>query len=287
MRSTTDEEQESNPLFIPTILILAILSALLILTTAVFINPGEVGVFYNALSGGIQPDYLGQGFHLILPLVQGISKMSIRTQNIQYDASAASKDLQLVSAQIAINFQIQPNDAVWVYQNLGPDYQNTVIHPKIQEIFKATTSQFNAEELIQNRQMVSNAAYSNLNGALAKYHIQLQEVNIVNFNFSDDFNNAIEQKVVAGQKLMKAEIDLKTAEVAANQTVVNASAQAEAFRLLNETTTPLVLQQLAISKWDGKLPMVVGGAYPFVPISNYENQAVRNPAVSQIMVNSS
>lgn len=260
--------------------IIAVIGLTVFILTFVYVNPGEVGIFYNGLSGGIQQDYAQQGIHPVIPMFQYINKMSVRTQKAQYDASAASKDLQEVSSQVAINFQIESNDSVWVYQNLGPDYEQTIIHPKVQEIFKATASKFNAEELIQNREVVRQEAYSTLKESLSKYKIHLQELNIVNFNFSSDFNLAIEQKVVAQQKLLKAEIDLQTVKIAANQTIVNASAQAEAFRLLNLTTTPLVLQQQAIAKWDGKLPMVVGGAYPFVPIQNINSEpnVVRVPS---------
>jgi regulator of protease activity HflC (stomatin/prohibitin superfamily) len=221
------------------------------------VEAGHVGVVtrFGAVNRVVNP-----GFVLKLPLIEGIYSMETRTQKEQIDALAASKDLQKVTSTIALNFHLRGEKAIDVYQNIGEDYLGRIIDPAIQEAFKATTSQFTTSDLIMKREEVKQIAYTGLRDRLVKYDIVVDDFNIVNFAFSQDFETAIEQKTVAEQNKEKAQIEAQTA-------LIQAQGQADAQKVLKDSgsLTPEYLQFLAIQKWDGKVPSSTSGV-PFIQI---------------------
>jgi regulator of protease activity HflC (stomatin/prohibitin superfamily) len=221
------------------------------------VDAGHVGVVtqFGAVNRVVDP-----GFVLKLPLIESIYSMETRTQKEQVQALAASKDLQSVTSTIALNFHLNGEKAVEVYQNIGEDYIDRIIAPAMQEAFKSTTSQFTASDLIGKREEVKQIAYTQLRDRLGKYDIIVDDFNIVNFDFSQDFNNAIEQKTVAEQNKERAQIEAQTA-------VIQAQGQADAQKVLKNSgnLTPEYLQYLAIQKWDGKLPNATNGV-PIIQI---------------------
>src|SRR5664279_413145 len=222
-----------------------------------FIGAGNVGVVtrFGAVNRVVYP-----GMVLKIPFIEAASSMDTRTQKDQVDASSASKDLQTVRSTIAVNYHLEGSQAVAVYQNIGIDYQDKVVAPAIQETFKSITAQYTAEELITKRELLREQAQDSLTKKLVRYFIIVDNFNIVNFEFSAEFNIAIEQKQVAQQNLEKAKIEATTA---LTQATGQANAQAE---LKNSgSLTPEYLEFLAIQKWDGKLPNATNGV-PFINI---------------------
>ncbi len=147
-----------------------------------------------------------------------------------------------------------------VYQNIGSLYKERIIDPAIQEAFKATTAKFTATELITKREAVKQEALSHLKERLNVFNVIVDDFNIVNFDFSQDFNQSIEQKQVAQQNYEKARIEATTA-------TTQAQGQADAQKILRDSgsLTPEYLQFLAVQKWDGKLPSATAGT-PFINI---------------------
>ncbi|HEY4383752.1 MAG TPA: prohibitin family protein [Ktedonobacteraceae bacterium] len=221
------------------------------------VDAGHVGVVtrFGAVNRVVDP-----GFLFKIPFMEGVYSMDTRTQKEQVDASAASKDLQAVTSTIALNFHLRGEKAIDVYQNIGEDYTNIIIAPAMQETFKSTTSQFTASDLIGKREDVKQIAYAELKSRLEKYNIIVDDFNIVNFSFSPEFNNAIEQKTVAEQNKERAQIEAQTA-------MIQAQGQADAQKILKASgsLTSEYLQFLAIQKWDGKLPSSTNGV-PFIQI---------------------
>lgn len=222
-----------------------------------FIGAGNVGVVtrFGAVNRVVYP-----GVVLKIPFVEEVTQMDTRTQKDQVDAESASKDLQTVHSTIAVNYHLEGSQAVAVYQNIGVDYQDKVIAPAIQEAFKSITAQYTAEELITKREFLRNQAQDVLMKRLLPYHILVDNFNIVNFDFSQDFNNAIEQKQVAQQNLEKATIEANTA-------VTQAQGQANAQKVLKDSgsLSTEYLEFLAVQKWNGVLPYSTSGV-PFVSI---------------------
>jgi len=249
-------------------LVLAGLAALAVYT----IPAGSVGVVtrWGAVDRVVQP-----GIGLKWPIAESIVEMDVRTQKDQVDSAAASKDLQQVTSTIAVNYHLDGLYAVQVYQNVGTNYQDILIAPAIQNIFKATTSGYTAEELITRREEVRIKAEGALKDQLAVYHVIVENFNIVNFDFSPEFNAAIEAKQVAQQQVETAKQKLAQAQVDAETAKAQAQGQADAQAALKNTgaLSAEYLQYLALTKWDGHLPSVVGGATPFIDISQFDNTA--------------
>jgi regulator of protease activity HflC (stomatin/prohibitin superfamily) len=234
-----------------------ILLVILIFGSFRFISAGQVGVVtrFGAVNRVVSP-----GLVFKIPLIEGVVAMETRTQKEQADSEAASKDLQTVHSTIALNYHLRGEKAVQVYQNVGQDYNTRIIDPALQEAFKATTAKFTAEELISKREAVKLLAYDELKSRLDKYNIVVDDFNIVNFDFSNDFNNAIEQKQVAQQNLERAKLEAQTAI-----TQANGQAAAQAALKNNGSLTAEYLEYLAVNKWNGVLPLYTSGT-PFITV---------------------
>lgn len=222
---------------------------------AVLLTWGEIS------SGAIDP-----GLHFKIPFAQSVAVFNVQTQKYEASASAASKDLQVVDSNIAVIYHLQPDSVPTIYADLGYGYGDKIIQPQVQEVLKAVTAKFSADQLITNRSAVASQVQSMLKDRLMSYGIFVESTAITNFNFSRSFNDAIEAKVTAQQQKQKAEMDLQRIQVEAEQKVVSAKAEAEALRVQREAITSELLelrqievQRQAVDKWDGKLPTYVGG----------------------------
>ena len=239
---------------------IAVLVALILASGAFAqIGPGERGVLMTF--GAVQPGVLDPGLHLKIPFMQSVAHMNVQVQNSQDIETAASLDLQNVSTTVATNWHILPGDAEWVYQHIGSEPQliRKVIRPAISNAVKAVTAHFNAQDLIVERDQVRNQIEGQLRTALSPFRVVVDAVNITDFHFSRQFAAAIEEKQVAQQRALQAEYELQKAKVVAQQRIVEATAQSQAQKLLQSTLTPQLIQQEAVSKWNGHLPQVVGG----------------------------
>ncbi len=191
--------------------------------------------------------------------IEKLEKMETRVQKEEQDATAATSDLQDVNAKLALNYALDNDTALRVYKELGKDYKNRVITPAVQESFKSAASGYTAQQLVTERSEVKGKAYEVIKDRLDKYGIRTVDLNIVNFQFSSEFNAAIESVQVANQNVAKAKQELETTKVEAQKQIEAAQGASEAQRLQQQTLTPLILQKQAIEKWNGVLPTTNAG----------------------------
>ena len=224
-----------------------------------------------------------EGLHFKIPFAQTVKKIEVRTQKIETGADSTSKDLQDVQTTIALNFHVIPDLANKLYQEIGMSYQERVVDPAIQESVKAVMARFTAEELVAKRPQVRSDIEATLDEKLNKYHVFVDGFNIVDFQFSEEFDKAIEAKVTAEQLKLKADRDLERIIIEKQQKITQAEAEAEALRLQKLHISPelidlreieakskaLDVQKAAIEKWDGILPKVTGGI-PFISFESLE-----------------
>jgi regulator of protease activity HflC (stomatin/prohibitin superfamily) len=223
---------------------------------------------------------LGEGLNFVIPFVQSIELMNVQVQKAESTESAATNDLQEVSATVAVNFRLNPNAVNQIFRELRQDYVSRVIKPNIEESLKAATAQFRAEELITNRAIVKSAFDDILEERLSVFDIDVIAVSLTDFQFSPAFAAAIEAKVTAEQAALEAKNKLEQirheaqqqviqAEAEKNATIARALGEAEAVIIEAEATanaievitgqmTPEYAQYLWLTQWDGKLPLVVG-----------------------------
>ncbi len=233
------------------------------------VGAGERGVHlrFNAVTGKT----LGEGLYFKIPFIEDVKIVSIKIQKISSSADAASKDLQTVEATIALNYHIEPESAVYIYQNVARNYEDEIIAPAIQEAVKAGTAIFNAEELITKRATVRDVMKDNINEKLNKHGIIIDEFNIEDFSFSESFDASVENKVTAEQEALAAKNKLEQIKFEAQQKIEAAKGSAEAITIEAQAleNNPQVLELRAIEKWDGVLPKVVGEqATPFIDVNS-------------------
>lgn len=247
---------------------------ILIFNPWVQIGAGERGIVLNF--GAVQDKVLDEGMHFRMPIMQQVIVMDVKVQKTQTDASSASSDLQDVTLSVALNYHIIPDKANVVYQTIGIEFKERIIDPAIQEVTKAVSAKYSAEELITKRPEVSTAMKEALTQKLIEYNIAVDAVSIVTFSFSKVFMDAIEAKQTAEQHALKAKRDLDRIKIEADQTIAAATAEAEALRLQKMNISPdlIELRKIeanlkAIDKWNGILPQVTGsGAVPFIGVGN-------------------
>jgi regulator of protease activity HflC (stomatin/prohibitin superfamily) len=236
----------------------------------VIVQAGHRGVVLYL--GAVENRVLGEGVHFIIPFAEQVIQLEVRTLKYQAEASAASNDLQEVQTVIALNYHIDPTDANAIYQQLGADYSDRIIAPTIQESVKASVAKFNAEELITKRETAKGVIADAIRNTLSDRDIVVETVFITDFKFSKAFADQIEAKVVAFQKYLTEQNNLRSIQVIANQTVVQAEAQAkaniakasgesQAIKIINEQLrqNPQYLQWQTINRWNGQMPYSLGG----------------------------
>lgn len=251
------------------VLILALIGA----NSFTSVEYGHVGLYKTF--GKLNDNTLSPGIHFKIPFIQSVIQVNTQVTKAETDTSASSKDLQPVSTHVAVNYSVNKASAYNLMNNIGGNFDNVIINPAIQEIVKEVTAKYPAEDLITRRDVVAGEISEHLTTRLAKYDLIVNDINIVNFKFSEAFNQSIEAKQVAQQQALKAENDLRRIEIEAKQKIAQAQAEAESLRLKKQEVTPelvqlkqIEVQEKALEKWNGVLPSVTGGATPFIDIQS-------------------
>lgn len=230
---------------------IALLLFLTLLTSIRIVGTGQVGVVTQY--GRVTGRELDEGISLVFPLgVNNVTMYDIKVQKETVTSTAASKDLQDVSSEIVLNYNLERGSVSNIHQTIGASYISKIISPAINEVFKAASAEYTASELITERSRLKTQAQKILSDRLAEYGINVSQLSIVDFKFSDTFSKAIEDKQVAQQNAERAKFNLEAAKT-----------DAEAQRAQSETLTKQYLQKQAIEKWDGQLPTYMGSGTVF------------------------
>lgn len=246
----------------------------LVLLPVSFVGAGERGVVltWGAPNGKI----LEPGIHFTIPISQSVQKMNVRTANIGFDGAslgAASNDLQDVAIEVVVNYHLSPEKVGTIFQQYGTSYQETILEPLVREAVKSKSAEYTAEELVTRRAEFSDSVSTLLQVKFAERGFVFERSNIVNLEFSDSFNKAIEAKVTAEQDALAAKNKLEQVKFEAEQRIAQAEAEARAIQIQAAAVTQQGGQSYvdlqAISRWDGKLPeqMIPGATLPFINLT--------------------
>ena len=245
----------------------------------VVVQTGESGVVLTF--GRASTVVLDQGIHLKIPFVQKIVTINNRIVKTEVTTEAFSKDLQTVSSVIAVNYHVNKASSSSIYTEVGLGYEDVLITPAINEVLKAVTAKYTAQELVGSRADVSILLDESLNAKLNDYGIFIDDLNIINWDFTEEYIAAIEAKQVAEQNLIKTRTEQEQALVIANTEAQKqviaaqaeadkikllATANAESNRIITESLNDMLLRYETIQKWDGALPKVSGGADTLIGI---------------------
>ena len=236
--------------------IIVLVFLILMSASVTTINSGEVGI--RVRFGKVVEKRAQEGINFTIPFIEKIEKMNVKVQKTEVKTSSSSKDLQEVDMSIAVNYKIDNDKAIELYKTVGTGYVEVVLEPAIEESIKAVTSKYTAEELITNRSEVSQKCMEELSKKVEKYGLNVNDFNITNFSFSDEFERAIEEKQVAEQKVLTAKQELEKEKIEAEKKIVAAEAEKKSNELKQKTLTDNIIKEKFIEKWDGVLPKVVG-----------------------------
>ena len=245
---------------------IAVVAVLLVVIIVLFnsitiVDAGHTGVI-NTL-GNVSENVLQEGIHLKIPFIQTIIKMDNRIVKLEVETEAFSKDLQTVETRLAINYRVSKDKSYAIYKNVGSDYETILVNPAVNEVLKAITAKYTAEESVANRSLISQGLIEELNNKLNKNGIYVEDVNIINFEFSEAYIAAIEEKQVAEQRLLKAKTEkeeaIVKAEAEAETLRIQSEAQAKANNILSKSLNENLIRYEMMKKWNGELPMVTDG----------------------------
>jgi regulator of protease activity HflC (stomatin/prohibitin superfamily) len=251
---------------------------IVVLSTFRVVPAGHVGV--PVLFGKVKEPALTEGLNVINPLYN-VEIMDCRIMKHEGQYDAASKDMQNVHVNMALNFRIIADKAPFIYQKIGRSYGPIVIDPAAQEVLKAVTALHNAGEILKTRPMIKQEVQERLDEWLKKYHVDLREVSLANISFDDAYENAILEKQVEEQNAQKkeyllvqeridADIAITKAKGVGDAAKARAQGDAEALRIKGKaeadynkkvasSLTPILIQQQYLETWDGKLPRFMLG----------------------------
>lgn len=275
--------------FIPVLILFIVFNGLFVI-----VDSGHVGVIRRL--GAVQPEFLPEGFHFKLPLVDAVEEMDIRLTRVESQAASASRDLQTVQTKVTVQFSLVDTLAPVAFQKIGTRRMvaSIVIFPAIQESVKAVTAQYTAEQLITKREEVKLRIQEAINNFVQKTleekglsgAVRVANVAITDFDFSKEFNRAIELKVKAEQEALQAKNEkirrVTQAEAAAEEQKLAASAQAFEIEVQSKAradaikreaealkNNPELIELRSVERWDGKLPRFNGSsAVPFLQLSD-------------------
>ena len=184
--------------------------------------------------GNVEDYNFEAGVHFCMPW-NTVVAMDNRNQKASVDMECFSSDIQNVTVTYTLNYQIEKANAQTIYKQIGTDYYNTVIVPRIQEAVKAVMAGYTAEELLENRAELSTEIRAILTEKLQAYNIEVIDTSLENLDFSDAFTDAVEAKQVAEQKSKQAKIEQEQktmeAEAAAQRAKIEAEAAAERAKI--------------------------------------------------------
>jgi regulator of protease activity HflC (stomatin/prohibitin superfamily) len=237
------------------------------------VSAGQRGVLLRF--GAVTGDIKEEGLYFKIPFAESVVLMSTQIHRYTAPVGSSSQDLQVVSTEVTLNYQLDPARVGEIYRTMRQDYENRILQPFVQEAVKSTTANFDAEQLITQRPKVKDELQILMTNRLAPLGIRVVELSITEFQFSSTFQDSIEAKVRAVQQALEAENALRRVEFEAQQHITRATAEAKGLELQKAQITAQLLelrqievQRTAVEKWNGVMPQVVtsGGPVPMLDV---------------------
>ena len=237
-----------------------IISGLVVLVLIIFFASSfytvETGERAIVLRFGKMHTVADEGLNFKMPFTDEIRRLSIRDNNLTLKTEVSSSDIQTIVVEVALVYALDPTVLGRVYQTYGQNIENTLIRPTISEKINAVIAEYPIETFVEKRAEISSRINTTFANQVAGSGIMVKSLLIINHDFSDEFNKAIEDKKVAEQGALTAKFTLERMKL-----------EAEAQMIKQASLSAMVLQEMAINKWDGKMPQYFSGSQlPFITI---------------------
>ncbi len=233
--------------------IVAFVLIILLANSFYTIDTGERGVILRL---GRLTGVAGEGLNVKVPFIDDVKKMSIRDHNLTVNLNVSSSDIQTIAVEVGLVYSLDPQKVGQIFQTYGTNIENTLIRPTLSEKINAIIAEYPIEAFVEKRAEISSRINTSFANQVSGTGILVKSLLITNHDFSDEFNKAIEDKKIAEQGALAAKFTLERMKL-----------EAEAQKIKQASLSDMVLQEMAINKWDGKMPQYYsGGQLPFITI---------------------
>jgi prohibitin 1 len=198
------------------------------------VDGGERAVMFDTLRGGVLPQVVNEGTHVMIPFIQRPIVMDVRTKPREIPSVTGTKDLQMVNIKMRVLWRPVVEELPTLYRELGTDYDERVLPSIGNEVLKAVVAQYNAEELLSKRGEVSARIKEEMIKRARTFHLTLDDVAITHLTFGKEFTKAIEQKQVAYQESERQHFVVLRAEQERQAVVMRAEGEAEAALIITK-----------------------------------------------------
>lgn len=201
-------------------------------STALYnVDGGYRAVIFDRFTG-VKNYVVGEGTHFLIPFVQKPILYDIRSRPRNVPVITGSKDLQTVNITLRILFRPVSENLPNLFKTLGRDYDERVLPSITTEVLKAVVAQFDAGELITQRELVSQRVSEELTERAAQFGLILDDIALTHLTFGREFTTAVELKQVAQQEAERARFLVEKAEQQKKAAVISAEGDSQAASLL-------------------------------------------------------
>jgi len=246
------------------------------------IDAGDRGVI---LRNGKVVGTADPGLSFKLPIIDSVKKISVQTQAQVYEKVLVySRDQQTANLQVSVNYRLLPDEVEKIYTEFGSSEGliSRTLDRQVPEEVKNVFGRFNAVTAIQERERLGQEIMVAIKNAAASQMMTIESVQVENIDFSNVYEQSIEQRMLAEVEVQKVQQNAQREKVQAEIKVIQAKADADAVRLQGDAEAsainargkalrdnPGLVDLVAAEKWDGKLPttMVPGSSVPFINVT--------------------
>jgi prohibitin 2 len=250
----------------------AIVAAIVIVVASVagcgiaIVDTGQRGI--KTRFGEVVSESLPEGLYFYNPLTSNIVEIDTRVQRFDGETDTYTRDVQQAGVKYTLNYRLQQNSAHLVYRDIGRDWENKLIPQVVLGTLKEVVGKWDAVDLISNRDKAATTAYDQIRANLAERFVEVSRFEITDIAYTNEFENSVEQKVIAQQKAIEEQNRTKQIEEQARQKVLSAEAEAKSMQIRAEALeqNAKLVEWEAVQKWNGVLPqyMLGSGTMPFI-----------------------
>ena len=231
------------------------------------VDTGFRGVKVNM--GEVENKSLPEGLYFYNPITSDIKEMNVRVQSQSLDVACYTKDVQQAQIKINLMFSLQKESAHLMFRDYGFSWEEAVVWPIVEGTVKTIVGQWDAVDLIANREKARSLIENALKEVFKDRNIEISKIELTNIDYDDAFEKAVERKVVAIQSAIEAQNKTKQIEEEAKQKIVSAKAEAESMRIRSQALSQnkSLVEYEAVMKWNGELPTyMMGNSVPFIKL---------------------
>lgn len=233
------------------------------------VDTGHRGI--KTTFGKVVSTSLDEGIYFYNPITSTIVEMDTRVQRQDGETDTYTRDVQQAAIKYTLNYRLQQNAAHIMYRDIGREWEQKLIPQVVLGTLKEVVGKWDAVDLISNRDKAANTAFDQIRANLAERNVELSRFEITDIAYTREFENSVEQKVIAQQKAIEEQNRTKQIEEQARQKLLSAEAEAKSMQIRAQALeqNAKLVQWEAVQKWNGVLPqyMLGGAATPFINLN--------------------